>query len=229
MLVDYWRFIFISVLFLTFIYFALRIFLNLPFEKDKIAVAISIIALVISICGVFKNEIFTFKLRICAKDWMMPATAGSSPENFILTLPIQFVNKGYGEGFVEDIVLLISGEKDKQIKYYIPLFEIDMRKFMQEKRSLHVKNIEKVFSGFSSKGKETVAKTIVFKQAKNNKEYPLSKWQTDKYNIDIYIKIAKSSKYKRYTTIPANITQKIFDNWKNRISVYSFGKRDFER
>ena len=143
--------------------FALQILFDI---KDSFAIAISLVALVVSVISSFKNELFGFSLKIISGELILAYPSAESHESLALIFPLSFINQGYGEGIVESLAIKVIHTESKIVKLYSPLLEIDIQKFLQGKRRLHAENIIEEFAAFPLNSKEAVKNILYFHKKK---------------------------------------------------------------
>jgi hypothetical protein len=232
-ILEHSKLILTIICFLTLAYF-LTVILPLSEHEKSLSIIISLFAMLFSSYSIFRDNIYGFRLKVFVRDYMIPGIIGgkmpiseSDNINLPLALPVHYINKGYGEGIVEDIILLIVDSQDKKIiKYYTPLLEINEKDFLKGKRAIHAENIEKTFSEFPLSGKTATRRLILFSQEENSKEYPFSGWKIDvEYQADFYIKTSNSHKYRRYGSIKIKMLQKQFDEWRKNNTIYVASSR----
>lgn len=190
------------------------------------SIVISIIALVLSCIGVFRNEIFPFNLKVYSRDVVAPVTDKPQLNNVPIALRMLFVNEGYGNGIIDHIILLVTGEKDKSTKIYRPTDEIDIAEFVNSGKTIEA-YMGKHFTPFLISGKSSIVKDILFGQEIDNEKYPLTNLQLDKYTLEIYIKFANNKKYKLYATIPFEFTKETRDKFLTSYTPVNFGRLKF--
>src|SRR5688572_3007309 len=96
---------------------------------DAASLTISILAIIFSAISAFKNEIFPFRLVVFADVLYltsMPLISNPNVTTVQVLLPITFFNKGYSEGIIETVKLVVKGEKSGSSHDFLPSFEIDM-------------------------------------------------------------------------------------------------------
>ena len=165
--------------------------------KTLIFIIISSLALIISLytAGLFSS----FDLKIYIDGYLLPKTTltGDSSDTFPIALPIIFTNKGMREGIIKDVILVVKNIDTGEKSVYSPITEIDLNKYITDKRALHADNIiAPNFYPFSLSAKEMKTKTFLFTLDQNIKGNSLSKTNSGKYSIKIYIKTTKKDYYK---------------------------------
>ena len=167
------------LLFATLIYSLTIIFVSKEFF-------ISLLALIISIISAFRNQIFPFQLETSFDTIVVGTTSGQSHDSLVLMLPIIFLNRAHGHGFIENLTIKV--ECGNSAKIYTPLFEIDFEKFIQFKRTFHAENISDFFMPFPLSGQCSIQKYILFSQVEDSKKYPFSSWDEGNYKFSIFLK-----------------------------------------
>jgi hypothetical protein len=132
---------------------------------NALPLGISLLALIVSILSSFKNELFPFRLSVFS-DGLHLVAAGVIPPLSGVTiqvlLPITFLNQGYSESIIKNIRLVVTGEKSRVRKEFLPAFELDMAAFVQQNKGLNARNVLGAFVGFLLEAKKAVKKDIVF-------------------------------------------------------------------
>lgn len=185
-----------------------------PKIETILTVAISLMAVCISLFSIFKNEIFPFNLELIAGD-NLTFQNGDIDGKFSpsLIVPISFINKGYSAGVIEMLSFKIIDENEK-VKYYTPIAEVDFEKLIQDKRMLHGSNLKGPFGSFALNAREAVKKFFLFTQEPNLEKYPASEWQASKYTFELYIKINDTKKLKKEKEFYYTVNEKLIRELK---------------
>lgn len=188
--------------------------------KDSIAIALSLVALVVSLVSSFKNELFDFSLDVIAGNLILATPTAPSHNSLALVFPISFLNLGYGEGVIEDLAVKAVLSQTGQAKLYTPFTEIDIEEFIQGRRRLHAENFLEAFRPFPLHSKEAVKKYILFTQAEHSERYPFSPWEAGTYRFEIYAKTSASKKAEKVSEFEKEITQEELDSYFSGNSRY---------
>lgn len=188
--------------------------------KDSIAIALSLIALAVSLVSSFKNELFDFHLDIVTGELVLTSPTSPSHDSLALVIPLSFINRGYGEGIVENLAVKAVLIKTQETKLYTPIAEIDMVKFLQGKRKLHAENLLGSLSAFPMDAKAALKKFVLFSQAEDNENYPFSTWEAGKYRFEIYAKTSARREPRKLAEFEYEITQEIIDSYFSGSSHY---------
>lgn len=201
--------------------------------KDEVAIVLSVIALLVSLIGIFKDQLFGFKLEVYEKGGVIlginqiPTDVKIKAEPS-LSISLIIVNKGYSDEVIQNIVLLIHGRKDKSIKFCPAMAEVPSIKFIGASSFLPFSEINGFFPAFSIKERESIIKDFLFIQ-RQNKEFPHSDWQEDDYYVEVYVKDAISDKYKKYLSFTLPESGEWYQRWKDNISTMFYpGLRTYE-
>ena len=125
-----------------------------------IPMALSLTALIVSIVGVFKGELFTFNPQVFWSDLcIVNTTEDNSPTPGFL-VALDFLNRGYGEGFIED--LIIRTTKDGKSFCMRPVMEVDSIQLVRDKGKLTLGPRERSFIGFPLGSKACTRKFMLF-------------------------------------------------------------------
>lgn len=184
------------------------------FEKQykyTVPLIISIVALITSLIGTFKNELFPFNFRLISGEVIFAVPTSPSHHSLQIVLALSFINDGYGQGVIEWTAVKIITEKS--IKLYTPLAEIDFEKFLQGKRKLHGENIKGAFGPFTLSTREVVKKYILFSQEENNPKYPYSEWSEGDHKFEIWVKTSNNKKAGLENTFNQQIDKKMLDSY----------------
>jgi len=179
--------------------------------KYIIPFIISIVALVISLIGTFKNELFPFNFRLITGEVIFAVPTNPPYHSLQIVLALSFVNEGYGHGVVEWPALKIKTKNT--VKLYTPIAEIDYEKFLQGKRKLHAENLKGAFGPFTLGAREVVKKYILFSQEQNNSKYPFNEWSEGDHKFEIWVKTSNEEKAKLVNTFKQKIDKKLLESY----------------
>ena len=136
--------------------------------KSFLALAISIIALTFSVWATWKDQVWPCKPTAVFSGFLFGRLVPSE-SSFKVAFPITFINRGYGPGIIESVYLqVLTPGDDEAIRYDVHL-EIDLSRFIQDRRYLHAENLVGPFLPFKLAGKDTVTKTLTFVPPKHQK------------------------------------------------------------
>jgi hypothetical protein len=206
---------YLSVLVITIVTTLIVLILSkLVTLSDAITLGISILALLFTALTAFRNELFPFRLSVFS-DSLHLVTGGliSDPRaiSIQVLLPITFFNRGYSEGIVETIKLIVKTEKHGIQSEFIPMMEVDMAAFIQQRKGINSSNMLGAFVGFLLEPKRAIKKFIVF-IPKLGRGLPTFTWYPDKYTFEIYIKYYGDNKSKKYFELTQNIDENSLSN-----------------
>jgi hypothetical protein len=174
--------------------------------SQYIAVFISLLALVVSIVSAFKEDIFPFQPHVLLDEIIMALPTEPPHTNVTLVLPITFINKGNGAGVIHMLALLVETEGNK--KLYSPTVQIDIQKYISQRRMIHAENIVGTFGAFALSGKASAQKHIMFLQETQSEAYPLSPWIPGTYTFTLFINRSNGGKAEEVSCVgPMTITQ----------------------
>ncbi len=148
--------------------------------------AFSIASLTISILAAFKSELFDFAPVVIQQGYLLAQASPPTPAVLNITLPLHFLNRGYGEGVIESIALKVWLEGSAEPIILTPAAELDLQKFVQGLRRLHPENIIGPFCAFPLEAKASRAKTIVFSPEKAVSGQPVLK--PGKHRIEVFLR-----------------------------------------
>ena len=175
--------------------------------ENALPLGISIIALIFSIISSFKDELFPFRLLTFIDSLTLVATEpmNKSPNKTIqVLLPITFYNRGYSEGVIQNIKLIVKVENELTQFVFLPIIEIDMAAFMQQHKGINASNSLNVFAGFLLGGKRGVKKDIVFTPRIEDQTVTFG-WKPNTYHFELFVQIYGDEKYKKYATLNRKI------------------------
>ncbi len=153
--------ILLIILFLSgYVYLVIVNIINFP---DSISIGISLLALVISLISVFKNEIFPHDLNIYIDCFYLVRgnLMNSKGKNTIQIMPtLTFYNRGYGECSIRKIRLLVRQTKNSIEYIFNPTVEVDTEALIQQNKGINASNMKGVFSGFILEPKKSSIKLL---------------------------------------------------------------------
>ncbi|MFQ5799620.1 MAG: hypothetical protein ACE5H0_13135, partial [Bacteroidota bacterium] len=138
-----------------------------------IPVAVSFLALVVSLLSAFKAELLPADVDLIGGDVLLAQTTPLSQQPVIpIAFSLGFINRGYGDDIIEWIAVKTTNERNRVVKLLTPIVEIDFQKLLQGRRRLHAENVIGPFAPFHLAAKTSITKTIVFDQEPNQIRYP---------------------------------------------------------
>ncbi len=194
--------------------------------RERVPVAIAVIAVIISLVSAFKDTIFPFNLEVITDQVIIARPTAPSHNSLPLVVPLTFINHGNGSGIIEAISIKI--ETQKSVKIYTPVAEVNFGNFIAGKRALHADNIIGAFDPFPISGKSSIKKHILFAQEENSKKYPFNIWNPDKYTFQIFIKESRNDKPKEYISMSHEITKDILDAYKKGTSTVLSSSKELD-
>jgi hypothetical protein len=199
---------YLSVLVITIVTTLLVLFLSkLVTLSDAITLGISILAVIFTAVTAFKNELFPFRLSVFTDSLHLVTGRLMSDPHAIsiqVLLPITFFNRGYSEGIIETIKLIVKAKNLGTESQFITMMEVDMVAFIQQKKGINSSNMLGAFVGFLLEPKRAIKKYIVF-CPKLGKDIPIFYWSPDIYTFEIYIKTFGDKKPMKYFELTQNI------------------------
>lgn len=133
----------------------------------NLTIAISILALAVSLFGTFKNEIFPFNVAIFTGSNLAIVNESEPNKNSpMLILPITFINSGYGSGVIDLIILNVTTPSGKKQIYNL-VAELDYKKLIQGEKKVHTDNINGFFTSTVLNGRQSLQKYLLFIQDTN--------------------------------------------------------------
>ena len=187
--------------------------------SDALTLGISILAVIFTAVTAFKNELFPFRLSVFSDTLhLVTGKLMSDPSKIAISvmLPITFFNRGYSEGIIETIKLIVKAEEGITSDF-LPMMEIDMVAFVQQGKGINSSNMLGAFVGFLLEPKRAVKKFIVF-IPKVGVGIPIFNWSPDNYTFELYIQNYGDKKPKKYFELETKYRQKFFISiifWKN--------------
>lgn len=137
-------------------------------------------SLVLSLVGVFKEEFFIFNPVASVGDVYIINKTKDSETIPSFLIPIQFLNKGYGEGIVEDLIFRVT--KDKTVFFLAPSIELSWAEFIKNKGDTLFQAFKNSFVGFPLSSKQALSKSILFH--KRGERYIL---ETGTYFLELFM------------------------------------------
>jgi hypothetical protein len=175
--------------------------------SDALTLGISILAVIFTGVTSFKNELFPFRLSVFS-DSLHLVTGKLISDPRVITiqvlLPNTFFNRGYSEGIIETIKLIVKAEQHGTTNVFLPMMEIDMVAFIQQRKGINSSNMLGTFVGFLLEPKRAVKKFVVF-SPKIGQGIPVFNWSPDKYTFELYVQNYGDKKPKKYFELSQNI------------------------
>ena len=211
--------ILLIILFLSgYVYLVIVNIINFP---DSISIGISLLALVISLISVFKNEIFPHDLNIYIDCFYLVRgnLMNSKGKNTIQIMPtLTFYNRGYGECPIRKIRIRVKPSK-RSIEYiFLPAVEIDIEALMQQRKGVNASNTKGAYSGFVLEPKKSAIKTIVF-VPRISQDSPNFFWVADMYKLEFQVQVHGTEKYKKYAEFDLDVTKSMLSMLLNNTGV----------
>jgi hypothetical protein len=179
-----------------------------------IPIAISIIALSVSLISSFKAELFPSNIELIGGDVLLVELDPLSKQPVIpFAFSLGFLNRGYGEDIVEWVAVRAMNRDDGTVRLLTPLLEIDFQKFLQGRRVLRPEYMLGPFAPFAMQSKSSVTKTILFDQELNNAKYKVTNWTPGNYQFQIFVKLASAPSSKPALTVEHRLTEQILNNY----------------
>lgn len=153
--------------------------------------------MIVAVIGIWINLLNPAKIKIVNPNRISISTDPftDNPGTYVLTISLAFTNEGAKIGVINDLVLLFEGNNQKRL--FITYLE-----FPNKTTSLSTKEIgipeSKEFNSFQVKGKESVVKTIAFRQVDVLSPLILSE---EINTVSVYMKTRNSSNFKLQTTV----------------------------
>jgi hypothetical protein len=157
----------------------------------RLALAVSVPALVLACVALAKSRMLEFCPEVLAGDVILPRAAATAGRTRLL-LPVQFNNTGHADGIVEWVALRLThdGRTDQSV-LLSPVAEVDMQRFIQAKRKLTEENAIEPFTGFALEGRRSAAKFVLFDHAERHRARPLE-LQPGRYGFELFVKSTHS-------------------------------------
>lgn len=151
-----------------------------------VPVVVSMLALVVSLLGTFRSELFPFEYEIKWGTKVFPPMAG----DLRIVLPMIFLGTGFADGVVHAVGLLVRGE-DGMVRQYQAIGELGEIGTMNG--PLHQSHLERSFDGFALPTKQAVVKRLLFVQAQRPK-YPFVPLTPGVYEVELFVRDSLSQK-----------------------------------
>lgn len=183
-----------------------------------IPIIISLIALLYS-----TGVITKFKLKVNIDGYLLPHSSLPNDQgaSFPIILPIVFINTGNHSGIIEDVILEIKNQNTNEIHIYSPVSEIDLQKFITERRVLHAENIVSPnFYPFNLNGNESCIKSILFTQDNGIKGFSGLPTKVGKYVISVLVKV-NGNDYKNEFEFTFDFNEQTLNQYNEGISIYN--------
>jgi hypothetical protein len=190
-----------------------------PQEAAAFAIPISILALIVSVVGAFRGELFPFDLHVVAGDVLLLPGRFELGYNPPLMIPLAFVNRGYGEGVVASLWAEVTCG-DGLARLYTPSFELDYRKYLQEHRGVHASNIIGTFMPFVVGAKEAEQRFFVFSQERTQDRYPETAWVPGDFEVSVYMRTTSDSNRKMLARFSHEIGAEALENAARGTAIY---------
>jgi hypothetical protein len=174
---------------------------------DALPIAFSLLALIVSILSSFKNELFPFRLSAFIDGFYLVASEGIPPitgKTIQVLLPITFFNRGYSEGVIKTINLMVRDDSKLEQNEFLPNFEIDMEAFMQQNKGVNASNVLGVFVGFLLDSKRAVKKNVLF-SPRVIPGIPPFIWKPGVYHFNLYVQVYGENKPKFFCELKKEI------------------------
>jgi hypothetical protein len=178
--------------------------------KTILTIALSVIALFVSILSAFKNDIFPYNLQVFAEGLHLVKASAMPPSKGItiqVLLPVTFFNKGYGECFIKKVHLIVKPLNLGGEFIFLPAVEIDMQAFMRQKIGINTSNTIGSFVGFLLDSKKGIVKNIVFTPQAGPDKHQFN-WIADSYTFEIHVLVEGEKKFKKYYELKQDISEK---------------------
>ena len=169
-------------------------------------VIVSILALMVSLLGTFRSEVFPFEVQVRWGTIVFPPPA---PNDLGIVLPLIFLNTGFADGVIDSVALLLRGA-DGSVRKYVPVAELGEIGTLVG--PLHISHMERTFGPFALAAKESAVKRILFFQDQANTKYPMVVLGSGEYELELFAKHTGVKRPMSYGSIPVSVTQDVLDS-----------------
>lgn len=210
----------ILILLLAVVAVILAIAAIFPGIRDYLPLIVSSIALLASLIALFKEDLFSFRLRVLAGDVILLNTQNNPAIDLVLTLT--FINKGYVDGVIEFIALKVTNSKGSK-KLYVASNELDNKLVFNIIRQTQTSISNSIFfplSAFPIQSRQSIKKHLglAWSSASNFIE-----WEADRYQFELYLKSSRDKKLKKVSEFYHEMTRNDFNIYSNQESYYMAG------
>jgi hypothetical protein len=162
------------------------------------------------------------KLQFCPQvlggDVILPRRGEG--ENARLLLPLQFSNAGLEDGLVEWLAVRLTRDGDHRRSVLLsPVGEVDMPRFIGQKRKITAENTIEPFTGFPLEGRRALAKFVLFDVAERPRADPLEV-RAGRYTFELFIKASNARQPRLERTFEHVVEEKHLDEWRNASALY---------
>jgi len=186
---------------------------------ELLALGVSLVALAASTVAALKIRKLEFCPEVVGGDVILPR-AGRAAGTARLILPLHFCNAGHAGGIVEWVALRVTVEGDAEHPVLLsPVAEVDMQRFIQDRRRLNDENCVEPFSGFALDARRSVSKFILFDVAERPR-VPQLRVQRARYRFELFVKASNARQPKLERTFEHVLEQKHIDDYKEDLAVY---------
>ena len=173
---------------------------------------ISVAALCVSLVSSFKEDLFPYRPQALFDEVILAPMSGASGDSPALIVPIAFVNEGHGSGVIQGLTLRV--ESTSAVKVYTPVAEVDLQKFISEKRTLHALNLLGAFNLLTLGSRASAKKAIVFMQEPSSSRYPFSPWASESYTFRLFFKHSDAAEPMEVGCVIHEISAQLLANYK---------------
>lgn len=183
------------------------------------ALGLSILALVVAAAAALRIYKLEFCPEVIGGDVILPR-AGRAAGTARLLLPLHFCNAGHAGGIVEWVALRVTfeGESDRPL-LLSPVAEVDIQRFIQDKRRLTDGSCAEPFSGFALDARRSVSKFILFDAAERPRTGSL-RLQPGRYRFELFVKASNARQPKLERTFEHRIEDKHIEDYREDLAVY---------
>ena len=186
---------------------------------EILALALSAVALAVSAFFALKIRRLEFCPEIVGGDVILPR-AGRAAGTARLILPLHFSNAGHAGGIVEWVALRVTHDAEPERPVLLsPVAEVDMQRFIQDRRQLNDQNCSEPFSGFALDARRALSKFLLFDVAERPR-VPQLRVQRGRYRFELFVKAANARQPKLERTFEHTLEQKHLDDYKDDLAVY---------
>lgn len=189
-----------------------------PALAPWVALALVVPAFAMGSLALLKARMLEFCPEVLAGDVILPRS--SAGDRVRLLLPLQFGNAGYADGIIEWIALRLTldGRSDQSL-LLSPVAEVDMRRFIQERRTLAQETTIEPFTSFALEGRRSAAKFVLFDRAERQRAAPLE-LRPGRYSFELFVKATHSRQPQLARAFEHVLEQQHLDDFNGGSTVY---------
>lgn len=191
-----------------------------PSLAGSVSLAVSFLALGLSVAALVKTHMLEFCPEVLGGDVILPRAGKAAGSATRLLLPLQFTNAGYADGIVEWLAVRVTLDGDSAHSVLLsPVGEVDMERFIHARRRLTEDNTIEPFTSFALEGKRALAKFVLFDIAERPRAAPL-RLQPGRYGFELFVKASNSRQPKLARAFEHVVEQKHVEDYREDTAVY---------